>query len=98
MLIIQLIVRNIQEENNKKEVSIKLKETLESLVDKIDVLKKAEVGINYNETPACHDVILYSEFNSKDDLNAYIVHPAHKEAGKYVRSVVKDRVVVDYEI
>lgn len=93
-----LVMWNIQEGNDKKEVLNKLKETLESLVDKIEELKKIEVGFNYKDTPTSHEVVLYSEFNTKEDLESYLVHPAHVEAGKYIRSVVKDRVCVDYEI
>jgi len=93
-----VVMWNIQDEYDKEEVFAKLKDLLEGLVNKIDVLKKAEVGRNFNNKPSGHDVILYTEFDSKEDLESYLVHPAHVEAGKYVRSVVKDRADVDYII
>lgn len=92
-----IVMWNIQESLNKEETLHTLKATLEGLMGRVEVLRKVEVGFNYNESPSSHEVVLYSEFDTKEDLETYLVHPAHVEAGKYVRSVVKDRVVVDYE-
>lgn len=92
-----IVMWNIQESLDKEETLQTLKSTLEGLMGKVEVLRKVEVGFNYNDTPSAHEVVLYTEFDSKEDLETYLVHPAHVEAGKYVRSVVKDRVVVDYE-
>ncbi|MBN2220990.1 MAG: Dabb family protein [Vallitaleaceae bacterium] len=93
-----IVMWNIQEGLDKEEIYLKLKDKLEGLVREIPFLKKIELGRAYNESETAHDVILYSEFDSKDDLSAYIVHPKHKEVGSFVRSVVCDRVDVDYEI
>lgn len=93
-----IVMWNVQKEFNKEEVLGQLKYKLEGLVGRIDVLKKLEVGFDYPGTDASRDVVLYSEFDSKEDLKAYVVHPAHVEVGPYVRSVTCDRVVVDYEI
>lgn len=43
------------------------------------------------------DVVLVSEHDSNDDLEAYQAHPAHREAAAWVSTVVKDRATVDYE-
>ena len=49
-----------------------IKEGLENLVNLIPQLRKIEVGINHPATPASNfDVVLYSEFDSIDDLNTY---------------------------
>ena len=93
-----IVLWNIQEGLEKEEVLNKLKATLEPLTKEIPFLLKAEVGFNYNSTEAARQVSLYTEFATREDLDNYIVHPAHKKAGEYVRSVVCDRVVVDYEI
>ncbi|NDL67718.1 Dabb family protein [Anaerotalea alkaliphila] len=93
-----IVLWNIQEGPEKAEVLQTLKAKLEALTKEIGFLRKIEVGINFNDSDSSHDVSLYTEFDSKEDLDAYVVHPAHVEVGKYVRSVVKDRVVVDYEV
>ena len=73
-----------------------MKKALTSLVGKIDGLLKVEVSVTYNETS--HDICLYTEFESREALEAYRTNPYHLEAAKYVRSVTKDRVSADYEI
>lgn len=44
------------------------------------------------------DVALVADFASKADLEAYQVHPAHQAIVGFVRSVVSNRVAVDFEI
>ena len=44
------------------------------------------------------DVALISTFETAEALAAYQNHPAHVEAGKYVRSVTCDRACMDYEV
>ncbi len=44
------------------------------------------------------DAVLVADFASLDALEAYKVHPAHEEAGRYIQSVVSDRVAVDVEV
>lgn len=86
------------EGNTKAENAKKIKESLEALKDKIDVLKAIEVGINFNDSSQAYDVVLYSEFDSVEDLNTYQNHPDHVKAGIFIKAVVTDRIVVDYEV
>ena len=45
------------------------------------------------------DVVLVSEHDDVAALEAYQAHPAHQEAGAFIRSVTSsDRVTVDYEL
>ncbi|MBV0893979.1 Dabb family protein [Microbacterium sp. NC79] len=44
------------------------------------------------------DVVLIADFADQEGLEAYQVHPAHKEAGAFIRSVVADRVAVDFHV
>ena len=82
----------------KEENALKLKERLEGLVDVIDSLHVAEVGINYNPSDAAFDVILYSEFDNKEGLESYQNHPEHLKIVDFVGEVRTDRAVVDYEV
>ena len=65
---------------------------------KIEAIKALEVGINFNESDDAYDIVLYSEFESKKDLDAYQNHPAHSEAREFIQAVRWKRKVVDYEI
>ena len=93
-----IVMWNIKPELDKVETMKTLKERLEALTSDIPYLLKMELGINYNKNASGRDVVLYSEFNTKEDLDNYFVHPAHVKVGEYVKQVVCDRVDVDYEI
>lgn len=92
-----IVMWNIRESLEKQKTISELKNKLEALPDKIFCIKKIHLGINYNSSESGRDVVLYSEFETPEDLEKYLIHPAHKEVGVYVRSVVCDRVDVDCE-
>lgn len=84
--------------NTKEQNAALIKEKLENLVGKIPGLLKAEVGINFTQDDSASDVVLYSEFESKEALEAYQIHPIHKEAASFVLACRTERRVADYEI
>ncbi|MGL1930558.1 MAG: Dabb family protein [Desulfotalea sp.] len=76
-----------------------IKKTLEGLKDKIEEIQKIEVGFDFSGDETAWDIILYSEFASKEDLNNYQKHPAHVSAGQTViKPNTFDRRMIDYEI
>lgn len=78
--------------------AIAIKENLEALKDKIDLIADIEVGININAADTVSDVVLVSTFNSVEALNEYQNHPAHKAVGAtFVKPYVEERRVCDYE-
>lgn len=81
----------------KEQNSVKLKEMLEALKEKIPFIKKLEVGINYAADDAAYDVVLYSEFESRKDLEMYIVHPDHQALKDFIINIRDKRCFVDYE-
>lgn len=83
-------------EENKEANALKIKNDLEDLKEKIAEVKSIEVGINFNSTEAAYDVVLYSEFETVEDLNSYQENKYHKEAGVFVRESTIERKVVDY--
>ncbi len=84
--------------NSKEENARLIKEKLENLVGQIPGLLKLEVGINFTQDECASDVVLYSEFESKEALEAYQVHPVHKEAARFVLECRTERRVADYEV
>jgi len=73
-----------------------IKEGLERLVGIVDGLRKAEVHLNLNDDK--FNVCLVSEFDSKEQLEAYQTHPEHMKVREFVKKVRTDRAVVDYEV
>lgn len=85
-------------EGNNKDVNAKLaKEKLEALNGKVDGLLRLEVGIDYLKSDASSDLVLYSEFESKDVLVSYANHPDHQALLPFMAAVCCERRVVDYE-
>lgn len=84
--------------NDKQTNAQLLKEKLLAMKDKVDGLLKVEVGFDFsNEKDSC-DVVLYSEFENKEALHRYQIHPEHEEIKNWLSEVRYERRVVDYEI
>lgn len=84
--------------NDKKTNAKIFKEKVLALKGKVDGLLKLEVGFDFsNEKDSC-DVVLYSEFSSKEALHQYQIHPDHEDLKKWLSKVRYERRVVDYEI
>ena len=82
---------------DKAENALRLKQALEGLNGKIPGLLKLEVGIDFSRENESSDVVLYSEFASKQALTAYQAHPAHAAVAPLVKSLRSERRMVDYE-
>ena len=91
-----IVMWKLKDNENKQANMEKMKEMLCGLVGKVPGLIFAEVGFNYN--PDGFDIVLYSELESKEALNVYQDHPEHLIVKAFVRSVITERVVTDYEI
>lgn len=81
-------------EENKDANALEIKSKLENLVGKIEQIKDLRVGINENGGE--YGVILETTFESMEALKIYDAHPLHQEVRQFVRSVVEDRVAIDY--
>lgn len=78
-----------------KEASVKLIATLlEPLVGQIPGLQHLEIRRAYNGV----DYALYSEFESREALAAYAVHPLHLAAKEQFFHLLDKRVAADYDM
>ncbi|MGL4364615.1 MAG: Dabb family protein [Bacteroidales bacterium] len=99
-MIKHIVIWNLKEYalgNNRITNAQIVKERLEALQGKIEGLLKIEVGIDFLNTETSGDIVLYSEFETKEAFYFYQEHPLHKEAGRFIRKVVAFRKSVDYE-
>jgi len=84
---------------NPKSVNAELiKEKLESLKGKIPGLLKVEVGFNYKTSAQAADIVLYSEFDSRESEERYQIHPEHVKFVEFISSCRYERRVIDYEV
>jgi hypothetical protein len=84
--------------NDKQTNAQILKEKLLAMRGKVDGLLKVEVGFDFsNEKDSC-DVVLYSEFENKEALHQYQIHPDHEAIKQWLSEVRYERRVIDCEI
>ncbi|WP_345993823.1 Dabb family protein [Sulfurimonas sp. HSL-1716] len=95
-MIVHIVMFKFKDEDKYDNI-LTVKGMLEKLPSKIDVLKKMEVGIDFNHSERAYDMSLYSTFETKDDLALYATHPAHLEVLALIKEVVEKTKVVDYE-
>lgn len=84
--------------NDKQTNARILEEKALALQGKIDGLIKIEVGFDFSNEKDSSDVVLYSEFKTKEALHQYQIHPDHQEIKKWLSEVRYERRVIDYEI
>lgn len=96
-MIKHIVFWNLKAENHDANLA-KLKSDLEALPAKIPEIRDFEVGLNFNPADAAFEVALYSTFDSREAMQAYQQHPDHQELLSFVKGIVSDRAVVDYEI
>ncbi len=78
-----------------KDAAVKLiASVLEPLVGKIPGLLYLEIRAAFNGM----DYALYSEFESREALSAYAVHPLHLEAKDKFFHLLDSRVAADYDV
>jgi hypothetical protein len=75
-----------------------LKEKLDELPGRVDVILKFETGLNIAASERAFDLVLVSEFKDENDLNIYKDHPDHQKVVVYLKEVCEETKVVDYLI
>lgn len=87
--------KNEIQENQKEKYANRIKSELESLKNIIPEIVKIEVYTQLAQT-SNRDMMLYSEFETAEALADYQIHPEHKKVSEFVRSVMTERVCLDY--
>ncbi len=96
-----LVLWKLQESANGKsklENAQEARQVLEALNAKIPVILKLEVGFDFSNTENSADLVLYSEFESKEALKEYQDHPDHVAVRPFIMEITSERKVIDYEI
>jgi hypothetical protein len=83
---------------SKDENLQELKILLESLREKIPVVRCLEVGINMGKSASASDIALYSEFDDMQALEDYRLHPEHVRVVEFIDKVCSERRVLDYVV
>lgn len=96
--IVMFRLKDSAEGRGKRENLGILKTVLESLPAKIPGIKCFEVGMNEGESKSASDIVLYSEFDTMQDLEGYRRHPEHLKVVEMIEKICSERRVVDYKV
>lgn len=95
--IVMFKLKEFPMEEEKQSKMQEIETRLESLKDKIDVLRFIHVDFNINPAEKW-DIILTTEMNTLEDVNTYSNHPEHVAVAKDIIGPAKiDRACVDYQ-
>ena len=89
-----IVLYTFKEGVEKTEAVKLIASVLEPLVGQIPGLLKMEIRQAYNGM----DYALYSEFESRQTLSDYAVHPLHQQAKTHFFHLLDSRVAADYEV
>ena len=89
-----IVVYTLKEGVDKAEAVRIARESVEPLVGKIPGLLHLEIRQCFQGA----DYALYSEFESRNALSDYAVHPAHLAAKEHFWHLLDSRVAADYEV
>lgn len=95
-----IVMFKLKDVNGKTEYenAVEAKERFENVIANVKVMKKGELVINSKDADQTNYTIsLICDFDNIEDLNAYQVHPAHVEFGKFIGTVKETRACIDFE-
>ncbi|SFZ97595.1 Stress responsive alpha-beta barrel domain protein Dabb [hydrothermal vent metagenome] len=94
-MIVHIVLFKFKEENKKANI-IQAKQMLENLMGVVPSLRSIDVGVNFAEEDRAMDLSIITAFESKEDLDAYAVHPEHVKVVDFIKTVIEYSKVVDY--
>ena len=69
----------------------------EDLKKHIPQIKDAYIKRNINEKDSNFDTILFTKFNSIEEMESYLLHPEHKKYSELCKKLRDDRACIDFE-
>ena len=89
-----IVLYTLKEGVNKEDAVKLIASCLEPLVGRIPGLLHMEIRQAFQGM----DYALYSEFESRESLKNYAVHPLHLEAKQHFHHYIGTRYAADYEV
>ncbi|MHB1135574.1 MAG: Dabb family protein [Coriobacteriia bacterium] len=82
----------------KAENLARAKSALEALRESVPSVRHLEVGLDVGVAHDSWDIVIYSEFDDREGLGAYQVHPEHVKVAQLIGEMREIRAAVDYEV
>ena len=91
-------LKDFAEDGDRASNAAKMKEKLDACAKLVPGTIKFEVALAQPGLEATYDIVLYSEFDSKESLDAYATHPMHEAVKPFIGAVRSERQCMDFEI
>ena len=86
------------EGKSREENMVFVRDSLYALRSVIPEIKSMEIAFDITHSEMSADMVLITEYDSVECMKAYASHPEHMKVSAYVRRVIEDRKVIDFEI
>ena len=83
---------------SKAENLVRVKQEIEALRETVPGIHYLEVGCDIGAVEGSCDIAIYSEFETREALDAYQAHPEHEKVKALLAEVRDLRAAIDYEI
>lgn len=91
-------LRHFPSSQHREEVLKLLRSQLEELPKVIPGILQFEIGISLVSSMASADLSLLSTFESPETLDAYLIHPRHREVIQLLAENTESKFISDYPI
>mgnify|MGYP001179653650 FL=1 len=96
--IVMFKLKDFNIESEKMTAAALVKKRLDELPSMINVIRHYEAGIDIRRLNWSYDIVLTMDFDTMADLEAYIIHPEHKNFIEFNKDYSAEKVCIDYEI
>jgi hypothetical protein len=96
--IVMFKLRDFASDTEKNAAAIEVKNRLDELPLKIDVIRRYKAGIDVRKLSWSYDIVLEMDFDSLVDLDAYTIDPAHQEFIAFNKGYSIAKTCVDFEM
>ncbi|MCK9473108.1 Dabb family protein [Sulfurimonas sp.] len=94
-MIVHIVMFKFKDENKSSNIA-EVTKRLNALPELVPSLNSMEVGINFTVSQRAFDLSLYATFQTKEDLDAYAIHPEHIKVVEFIKDVTLESKIVDY--
>lgn len=91
-------LKEVAEGADRATNAAKMKSMLDACAGIVPGMGRFEVALAQPGLEATYDVVLYSEFDSKEALAAYGSHPTHHALKPFFGAIRDERQCMDYEV
>ncbi|EUB84699.1 Dabb family protein [Pseudomonas sp. GM30] len=93
-----IVMWNLKGRNDaeRHQAARQIKASFDSLLGRIPGMTHLEIGVDFSRIEYACDVVLYSEFVSREALENYAVHPEHLRVKQELGDLRIARYQVDY--